>query len=61
MSVSADPTEPAPWDFIRIAMVIGPVSGYFHQYYTMYNMKTSIGFSSVTCGDRRPVSPRSPE
>ncbi|KAF9579566.1 hypothetical protein BGW38_004123, partial [Lunasporangiospora selenospora] len=31
-------------------MVNGPVTGYFHQYYTMYRMKTSIGFSSVTCG-----------
>ncbi|KAF9115154.1 PQ-loop repeat-containing protein 1 [Mortierella sp. AM989] len=31
-------------------MVVGPVSGYFHQYYTMHKMKTSIGFSSVTCG-----------
>ncbi|KAF9097273.1 hypothetical protein BGX29_008156 [Mortierella sp. GBA35] len=45
-----DPTEPAPWDIIRVAMVIGPVTGYFHQYYTMYKMKTSMGFSSVTCG-----------
>ncbi|KAF9999509.1 hypothetical protein BGZ65_005144 [Modicella reniformis] len=31
-------------------MVIGPVSGYFHQYYTIYKMKTSMGFSSFTCG-----------
>ncbi|KAF9152662.1 hypothetical protein BG015_004907 [Linnemannia schmuckeri] len=45
-----DPTEPAPWDIIRVSMVIGPVTGYFHQYYTMYKMKTSMGFSSVTCG-----------
>ncbi|KAF9974899.1 hypothetical protein BGZ73_001597 [Actinomortierella ambigua] len=45
-----DPTEPEPWNLIRIAMVIGPVTGYFHQYYTMNKMKTSIGFSSVTCG-----------
>ncbi|KAF9956413.1 hypothetical protein BGZ72_002791 [Mortierella alpina] len=45
-----DPTEPAPWDLIRIAMVIGPVTGYFHQYYKMHKMRTSMGFSSVTCG-----------
>ncbi|GJJ72340.1 solute carrier family 66, member 2 [Entomortierella parvispora] len=45
-----DPTEPMPWDLIRMAMVVGPVTGYFHQYYTMYRMKTSMGFSSVTCG-----------
>ncbi|KAF9435754.1 PQ-loop repeat-containing protein 1 [Entomortierella beljakovae] len=50
MSSIIDPTEPAPWDVIRLAMVVGPVSGYFHQYYTMHKMKTSIGFSSVTCG-----------
>ncbi|KAF9195554.1 hypothetical protein BGZ50_004354 [Haplosporangium sp. Z 11] len=50
MAELIDPTEPAPWDLIRIAMVIGPVTGYFHQYYTMYKMKTSMGFSSVTCG-----------
>ncbi|KAF9357750.1 hypothetical protein BGX26_003146 [Mortierella sp. AD094] len=50
MSDTIDPTEPAPWNIIRVAMVIGPVSGYFHQYYTMHKMKTSIGFSSVTCG-----------
>ncbi|KAG9327134.1 hypothetical protein KVV02_008764 [Mortierella alpina] len=31
-------------------MVIGPVTGYFHQYYTMHRMRTSMGFSSVTCG-----------
>ncbi|KAG0055559.1 hypothetical protein BGZ83_008170 [Gryganskiella cystojenkinii] len=45
-----DPTEPVPWDLIRLSMVVGPVTGYFHQYYTMYKMKTSMGFSSVTCG-----------
>ncbi|KAG0364652.1 hypothetical protein BGZ54_007288 [Gamsiella multidivaricata] len=50
MSDTIDPTEPAPWDLIRVAMVIGPVTGYFHQYYTMHKMKTSMGFSSVTCG-----------
>ncbi|KAG0208295.1 PQ-loop repeat-containing protein 1 [Mortierella sp. GBA30] len=50
MADPVDPTEPAPWDLIRIAMVIGPVTGYFHQYYTMHKMKTSMGFSSVTCG-----------
>ncbi|KAG0329872.1 PQ-loop repeat-containing protein 1 [Dissophora globulifera] len=50
MSSILDPTEPAPWDVIRVAMVVGPVSGYFHQYYTMHKMKTSMGFSSVTCG-----------
>ncbi|KAG0243676.1 hypothetical protein BGW41_001549 [Actinomortierella wolfii] len=50
MAAIVDPTEPEPWDVIRIAMVIGPVTGYFHQYYTMSKMKTSIGFSSVTCG-----------
>ncbi|KAG0267045.1 hypothetical protein DFQ27_009191 [Actinomortierella ambigua] len=47
---SIDPMEPEPWNLIRIAMVIGPVTGYFHQYYTMNKMKTSMGFSSVTCG-----------
>ncbi|KAG0340005.1 PQ-loop repeat-containing protein 1 [Podila humilis] len=46
----SDPTEPMPWNIFRISMVIGPVTGYFHQYYTMYRMKTSMGFSSVTCG-----------
>ncbi|KAG0276725.1 hypothetical protein BGZ95_007140 [Linnemannia exigua] len=46
----SDPIDPAPWDIIRVSMVIGPVTGYFHQYYTMYKMKTSMGFSSVTCG-----------
>ncbi|KAF8925757.1 hypothetical protein BGZ58_000510 [Dissophora ornata] len=50
MSDTIDPTDPAPWDIIRVAMVVGPVSGYFHQYYTMHKMKTSMGFSSVTCG-----------
>ncbi|KAF9125453.1 hypothetical protein BGW39_007397 [Mortierella sp. 14UC] len=50
MLVPINPTEPAPWDIIRVSMVIGPVTGYFHQYYTMYKMKTSMGFSSVTCG-----------
>ncbi|KAG0334663.1 hypothetical protein BG000_008133 [Podila horticola] len=46
----SDPTEPMAWNIVRISMVIGPVTGYFHQYYTMYKMKTSMGFSSVTCG-----------
>ncbi|KAF8945616.1 hypothetical protein BGZ52_009537, partial [Haplosporangium bisporale] len=46
----SDPTEPMGWNVVRISMVIGPVTGYFHQYYTMYKMKTSMGFSSVTCG-----------
>ncbi|KAF9430102.1 hypothetical protein BGZ94_008306 [Podila epigama] len=46
----SDPTEPMEWNLVRMSMVVGPVTGYFHQYYTMYKMKTSMGFSSVTCG-----------
>ncbi|KAI8352341.1 PQ loop repeat-domain-containing protein, partial [Mortierella sp. GBAus27b] len=36
--------------FLDVGMVIGPVTGYIHQYYTIYMQKTSRGFSSATCG-----------
>ncbi|KAG0246315.1 hypothetical protein BGX31_003218 [Mortierella sp. GBA43] len=48
--VSAPTPPPTQWGFLDVGMVIGPVTGYIHQYYTIYMQKTSRGFSSATCG-----------
>ncbi|KAK3810855.1 MAG: hypothetical protein J3Q66DRAFT_350364 [Benniella sp.] len=50
MSIALDPAGDNQWGFLDVGMVIGPVTGYIHQYYTIFMMKSSLGFSSATCG-----------